>query len=178
MLAVALALIALTLTQQPTGVAQQVFEVVGQVDRIDRSGRLVTISAASGTAQAPIWVGPDLPIFDQIERGDLVVVRYYDAYIVEVTPGTRMGPIEDTTSAAKDAVKRGDADVMQQVRLVVTIDAIDPATQSVTYHGADNRRVFRVVQYPQLLQGVKVGDVVTITHTRARAVSVEKKDEI
>jgi hypothetical protein len=174
MLAVALALI---LTQQPTGVAQQVFEVVGQVDRIDRSGRLVTISGASGAAQ-PIWVGPDLPIFDQIARGDLVVVRYYDAYIVEVTPGTRMNAIEDTTAAAKDAVKRGDADVMQQLRLVVTIDAIDPATQSVTYHGADNRRVFRVVQYPQLLQGVKVGDVVTITYTRARAVSVEKKDEL
>jgi hypothetical protein len=58
---------------------------------------------------------------------------------------------------------------------VVTIDAIDRATQSVTYHGADNRRVFRVVQHPQLLEGIKVGDTVTITYTRARAVSVERK---
>jgi hypothetical protein len=88
-----------------------------------------------------------------------------------------MGPLQDTTATAKGAVKRPDADVVQQVRLVVTIDAIDRATQSVTYHGADNRRVFRVVQYPQLLDGVKVGDVVTLTYTRARAVSIEKKKD-
>ena len=172
MLVVAIALI---LAQQPAGVAQQVFEVVGQVERIDRAGRLVTISAAPGAAQGPIYFGPDLPILDQLERGDLVVVRYYDAYIVQVTPGAKMGPVENTTGAAKDAVKRPDAEVLQQVRLVVTIDAIDPATQSVTYHGVDNRRVFRVVQHAQLLEGVKVGDVVTITYTRARAVAVEKK---
>jgi hypothetical protein len=167
----------LIMIQQPPGVAQQVFEVIGQVEQIDRTGRLVTITAAPGVAQAPIWVGPDLPIFDQIERGDLVVVRYYDAYVVQVTPGAKMGPLQDTTATAKGAVKRPDADVVQQVRLVVTIDAIDRATQSVTYHGADNRRVFRVVQYPQLLDGVKVGDVVTLTYTRARAVSIEKKKD-
>ena len=168
--------VAFTLLQQPTGVAQQVFEVVGEVDQIDRVGRLVTISAGQGMAQAPIWVGPDLPVFDQLQRGDVVVVRYYDAYIVEVTPGARPGTPQDTTADAKQAVKRPNADVVQQTRLVVTIDAIDRAAQSVTYHGADNRRVLRVVQHPQLLEGVKVGDVVTITHTRARAVSVQKKE--
>jgi hypothetical protein len=167
--------VAWSLAWQPTGVAQQVFELAGQVERIDRSGRLITITTASGIAQTPIFVGPDLPVFDQLQRGDLVVVRYFDAYIVEVTPGARMGPIENTTEAAKAAVKRPDADVLQQTRLVVTIDAIDSATQSVTYHGTDNRRVFRVVQHPQLLQGLKVGAVVTITHTRARAVSVERQ---
>ena len=171
MVTIALALI---LSQQPTGIAQRVAEVVGEVDRIDRAGRLVTISAA-GPSLGPIYFGPDLAILDQLERGDLVVVRYYDAYIVQVTPGARMGPPENTTQSAKDAVKRPDADVLQQMQLVVTIDAIDPATQSVTYHGFDNRRVSRVVQHPQLLQGVKVGDVVTISYTRARAVSVEKK---
>ena len=49
-------------------------------------------------------------------------------------------------------------------------------TRSVTL-GVDNRRVFRIAQRPQLLEGIKVGDVVTITFTRARAVSVEKKDD-
>ena len=173
MLALAVVLVVI---QQPTGVAQQVFEVVGQVEGVDRTGRLVTITGAPGS-QGPIWIGPDLPIFDQLERGDLVAVRYYDAYIVEVTPGARPGTPQDTTAAANRAVTRPDADVVQQMQLVVTVDAVDRATQSVTYHGADNRRVFRVVQYPQLLDGVKAGDVVTITYTRARAVSVEKKNE-
>jgi len=171
---VALAVV-LVLAQQPVGIAQQIFEVAGEVERIDRAGRLVTISGPPGSIEGPIWFGPDLPVFDQLERGDVVIVRYYDAYIVEVTPNARLTPPQDTTAAAKEAVKRPDADVLQQLQLVVTIDAIDRATQSVTYHGADQRRVFRVVQYPQLLEGVKAGDVVTITYTRARAVGVEKK---
>ena len=39
-----------------------------------------------------------------------------------------------------------DGRVLQRTRLIVTIDAIDVATGSVTYHGSDNRRVFRVVR--------------------------------
>jgi hypothetical protein len=48
------------------------------------------------------------------------------------------------------------------------------ATASVTYHGFDNRRVFRVVQDRKLLDGLKVGDVVTITYTRAQAMSIAR----
>ena len=44
----ALALV-LALIQQPTGVAQQVFEVVGQVEGVDRTGRLLTITGAPGS---------------------------------------------------------------------------------------------------------------------------------
>ena len=53
--------------------------------------------------------------------------------------------------------------------LVVTIDAVDTTTGLVTYHGVDNRRVQRAVEHLKLLENVAVGDVVTITYTRARA---------
>jgi Cu/Ag efflux protein CusF len=167
-------LIALLLTQQPAGVAQQVFEVTGQVDRIDRSGRTISITSA-GVVSAPIYAGPDLAIFDQLSSGDVVTVRYYDSVVVEVTPGARMKPLEDTTRAAQGAVTRPDASVLQQTRLVVTIDAVDAAKATVTYHGVDNRRVFRVVRDRRLLEGVKPGDVVTITSTRAQAVTITKR---
>jgi hypothetical protein len=71
-------------------------------------------------------------------------------------------------------MKNDAARVMQQTKMVVTIDAIDVSTASVTYHGFDNRRVFRVVQDRKLLDGLKVGDVVTITYTRAQAVSIAR----
>jgi hypothetical protein len=163
----------LILAQPPTGVVQQVFEVSGRVDRIDRAGRLITL-VSNGVVQAPIHAGPELLVFDQIDRGDTVTVRYYDAYIVEVTPDARMGPIEDTTADARKGVTRSDARVMQQLRQVVTIDAIDPAQGRVTYHGADNRRVLRAVQQPKMLENLHVGDVVTITYTRAQALAIEK----
>jgi hypothetical protein len=85
-----------------------------------------------------------------------------------------MGPPQNTTAEAQKSVTRPDADVTQQLRLVVTVDAIDMDKGMVTYHGVDNRRVLRAVQHRQLLENVKVGDVVTITYTRARAVAIEK----
>ena len=165
-------IVMLTLAQQP-GIIQEVFVVSGRVDRIDRAGRTVTI-LSDGVLQPPIYAGPDLPAFDQLTAGDTVTVRYYDAYIVELSPGARMGPIADTTAAAQGQVSRPDAGVMQQLKLVVTIDEIDAEKGMVTYHGFDNRRVLRAVQHRQLIDGLKVGDVVTITYTRARAVAIEK----
>jgi hypothetical protein len=160
--------------QGPRGVIQQVFETTGEVDDVDRVGRMITIKSA-GVVQTAIYAGPDLPIFDQLNRGDVVTIRYYDAYIVAVTPGARMGPPQDTTAEAQQALDRDHAGVMQQIKLTVTIDAIDVSNGVVTYHGFDNRRVQRQVQQRSLLEGVKVGDVVTISHTRARAATITKR---
>jgi hypothetical protein len=159
---------------QPKGVAQEAMAVSGIVEDVDRAGRLVTIRAGN-TVQAPIYAGPDMPIFDQLARGDLVTIRFYDAVIVEVTPGARLAPPRDTTAEAQQKLARPDAAVLQQITLVVTIDSIDAATGMVVYHGVDNRRVQRLVQQRQLLEGVKAGDVVTIRQTRAQAVGIEKR---
>ena len=161
------------LVQEPASITRQVFEVAGQVDRIDRAGRTITITSA-GVVSAPIYAGPDLAIFNDLNSGDLVVIRYYDSYIVELTPGERMTPPQVTPADQLEAMKNDTARVMQQTKMVVTIDAIDVSTASVTYHGFDNRRVFRVVQDRKLLDGLKVGDVVTITYTRAQAVSIAR----
>jgi hypothetical protein len=160
--------------QEPRSLTQQIYELSGEVSDIDRTGRTITLRAG-GVVQAPIYVGPDMPIFADLNRGDFVSIRYYDAYIVEVTPRARMVPPEDTTAEARRQMDRPDARVLQQARLVVTVDALDAATGVVTYHGADNRRVQRLVQDRRLIEGLKVGDVVTITFTRASAVSIEKK---
>ena len=159
---------------QPKGVAQEAMAVSGVVEEVDRAGRLVTIRAGN-TVQAPIYAGPDMPIFDELARGDLVTIRFYDAVIAEVTPGARMAPPSDTTAEAQQKLARPDAVVLQQLTLVVTVDSIDAATGMVVYHGVDNRRVQRLVQHRQLLDGVKAGDVVTIRQTRAQAVAIEKR---
>ena len=160
--------------QEPRGVSQEISAVSGQVEEVDRIGRTVTLRVGN-TVQAPIYAGPDMPVFDQLNRGDVVTIRYYDSYIVELTPGARMAPPENTTAQAQKDLDRDDAGVTQQTKLVVTVDAVDPATSMVTYHGFDNRRVLRQVQHPKLIEGLKAGDVVSITYTRARAVAIEKR---
>jgi hypothetical protein len=159
---------------QPRGVLQEISAASGEVDDIDRVGRMITIKSA-GTVQYPIYVGPDLPIFDQLNKGDVVTIRFYDSVIVDLTPGARIGPIEVTTADAQKTLERGDAQIMNQTKLTVTVDVIDLAAQQVTYHGFDNRRVLRQVQHLNLIDGLKVGDVVTITYTRARAATIEKR---
>ena len=127
-------------------------------------------------SQYPIYVGPDLPIFDQLNRGDIVTIRFYDSVDRRLSrPGARIGPIEVTTAEAQKNLERGDAQIMNQTKLTVTIDSIDIATHQVTYHGFDNRRVLRQVQDLKIIEGLKVGDVVTITYTRARAATIEKR---
>jgi hypothetical protein len=160
--------------QDPHSATQQIFEAAGEVDGVDRVGRNVSIKSA-GVVQSAIYVGPDLPIFDQLQRGDVITIRYFDSVIVAVTPGARMGPPTNTTAQAQAALDRDDASVMQQTKLTVTVDAIDHASRVVRYHGFDNRPVLRQVLQPGLLDGLKVGDVVTITSTRARAAAIEKR---
>jgi hypothetical protein len=161
--------------QPQRGVIQEISAASGEVDDIDRVGRMVTIKSA-GAVRYPIYVGPDLPIFDQLKRGDVVTIRFYDSVIVDLTPGARIGPIEVTTEEAQKALdQRGDAQVMNQTKLTVTIDTIDTVTHQVTYHGFDNRQVLRQVQDLRLIEGLKAGDVVTITYTRARAATIEQR---
>jgi hypothetical protein len=160
--------------QEPRGIVQEISAASGVVEEVDRIGRQVTIRVGN-TVQAPIYAGPDMPLFDQLNRGDVVTIRYYDAVIVEVTPGARMTPLTDTTKEAQAKLNRPDALVLQQFTLVVTVDTIDERTGMVTYHGVDNRRVQRQAQNRKLLEGLKAGDVVTLRQSRAQAVSIEKR---
>ena len=160
--------------QEPRGVAQQISALSGEVEEIDRTGRTVTLRVGN-TIQAPIYAGPDMPVFDQLSRGDVVTIRYYDALIVEVTPGAKMAPPKDTTAEAQAKLNRPDATVLQQLSYVVTVDSVNESTGMVTYHGVDNRRIQRLAQNRNLIAGLKPGDVVTIRQTRAQAASIEKK---
>jgi Cu/Ag efflux protein CusF len=56
---------------------------------------------------------------------------------------------------------------------VVTIKAIDMAIPSVTLTTADGNTMSFKVEDKKNLTGVKVGDKVQITYTRALAISVE-----
>jgi hypothetical protein len=160
--------------QEPRGVSQEISAVSGQVEEVDRIGRTVTLRVGN-TVQAPIYAGPDMPVFDQLNRGDVVTIRYYDSLIVEVTPGAAMTPPKDTTVDAQAKLNRPDALVLQQMSYVVTVDSVNEATGMVTYHGVDNRRVQRLAQNRNLIAGLKPGDVVTLRQTRAQAASIDKR---
>ena len=61
----------------------------------------------------------------------------------------------------------------EQLTAVVTIQAIDAKIPSVTIKTEDGNMMSFKIEDPKNLTGVKVGDKVQITYTRALAISVE-----
>jgi hypothetical protein len=58
--------------------------------------------------------------------------------------------------------------------MTVTVKAIDPNLPSITVTTPDGRTVTRKVENKKNLDGVKVGDLIDITYTRAFLTSVER----
>jgi hypothetical protein len=160
--------------QEPRASARDVVAVTGRVERLDVFSRSLTIKTADGTAHV-IYVGPELTVFRELKTGDNVLVRIVESIIVEARPGAKTTGVMDTTGAAKKAPEAAQGDVLQQLTAVVTIESVDLPTQMVVYKGGDNRRVQRQVRDPQLLDGLKAGDVVEITYTRERAIALQRQ---
>ena len=88
-------------------------------------------------------------------------------------PNAKTTVVEDRTAAAAKGA-RGGSDVIQQLKAIVTVERVDAATQTISYKGADNRSVTRMVTDRRLIEGLKVGDTIEITYTRERAIELTK----
>jgi Cu/Ag efflux protein CusF len=145
--------------------------VTGRIDRIDVFSRSLVVKTAEGLANS-VYVGPELKIFDELRAGDSVTVRITESVVVALRPNARTTVVEDQTAAAKKAGTA--ADVLQQLKATVTVENVDAATGMITYKGADNRSVMRMVSNRSLIDGLKRGDIIEITYTRARAIELTK----
>ena len=125
-----------------------------------------------GIKRDPESRGGSRYIFDTLKVGDVVTVRYTESVIVQVRPNAKPTPAQDTTQEAR---KAGDETVLEQQKIIVTIDNIDSQRLFVTYRTHDNQRVVHAVRDKALLDGIRTGDRVEITLTRARAVSIEPR---
>ncbi len=161
--------------QEPRTSVREVATLAGIVDRVERTSRALTLRTANGVKEA-VYVAPDVKVFDELKVGDQVTVRVVESVIVAVRPDLKATvPVDTTAAAKKQSGADGQGDVLQQLKAVVTIESVDIRTQTVTYMGGNNLRVIRAVADPGLIQGLKPGDVIEITYTRARAIEVQRK---
>jgi hypothetical protein len=158
-------------SQEPKSTVREVVTLTGIVERTDRSTRGLTLRTSQNTTQT-IYVDPEIALFDELKNGDRITVRLYESVIVAVRPGLKPSVAVDTTAGAKGATGQGQ--VLQQLKAAVTVESVDPRNNAITYKTADNRRVIRTVADPRLLEGVKAGDVIEITHTRERVIDLQR----
>jgi Cu/Ag efflux protein CusF len=156
--------------QSPNTVTRE-STTTAKVDRIERSSRVVTLRSDDNVFQT-LYVDPQVKGFDTLKVGDVVTVRYTESVIVQVRPNAKPTAAQDTTEEAR---KAGNEQVVEQQKVTVTIERIDSQRLFVTYRTHDNRQIVHAVRDKKLLDGVREGDRVEITVTRARAVSIEPR---
>jgi Cu/Ag efflux protein CusF len=161
----------------PPMVESQQASMTARVEGIDHAARSVTLRGEGGKTQS-FTVPPEVKNFDQIKKGDNVVVDYYRSVLVEMAqPGEEMkapsasdtvkvAPPGDKPSAAKAKVRRATVTVR-------TIDK-DNGTVTVALPGGETRTVVVSEERRPMLERIKVGDKIAVTLTEAVAVAVRK----
>lgn len=145
------------------------------VEAINVDNRIVTLRSLTEDKTVVMEVGDEVRNLAQVKVGDRVVVEFHQALAVDLKKG---GGLEATAGQAVVAARAQPGDkpaggIGEATEVVATIVAIDRNEPSVTLKGPEGNLVDVVVQDPQKLVGVDVGDQVIITYTRAMAISVE-----
>jgi len=154
---------------QTPNVATRESTIKATIDRIEKSERLVTFHDEVNGIQT-IYVDPAIKVFDRLNVGDRVTVRYVESVVVQVRRDAKLEDARETTEEAK----KTNENVIHQARAVVTIEGIDSQGLFVTYRTKDGRKMMHAVQDKKLLDGVHVGDRIEVTLTRERAIAIDR----
>jgi hypothetical protein len=169
-----LALGILAACQTNPATVERTSEVSATVAAIDLPKRLVTLSGPDGNLFT-VEAGEEVRNLPQVEVGDRVVVRYYEAIAAEMAQPGQEASVGATAMRAPAGAKPG-AGVAQEVTATVKIVALDLANHTVSFTGPQGLAQTIAVREPQMrdfIKTLKVGDEVAVTYTEALAISVE-----
>jgi Cu/Ag efflux protein CusF len=139
---------------------------------IDSTNRLISLKAEDGITDT-IVAGPDVKRFAELKVGDKVTFTYYESIVYAIQQPGAKPPAPEAAALVRGAGPKPGGTLSEQMTAIVTIKAIDVAIPSVTLTTADGSTMSFKVEDKKNLTGVKVGDKVQITYTRALAISVE-----
>ena len=144
------------------------------IQAIDSTARTITLRDPKGQEDT-YSAGPSIQRFDELKVGDTVRTTYIESTVLQIRKaGEAPGPTS-TSGAVTPGTGALPAGTMGlQEKMTVTVKSIDPDFESITVTTPDGRTVTRKVEEKKNLEGVKVGDQIDITYTRAVLMSVER----
>jgi hypothetical protein len=117
----------------------------------------------------------DAKKLEAVKVGDPVVAKYYRAVIVQVKKaGTATPGVTAQQAATSKPGTTPAGAVAQQATVTAPIVRIADDGRRVAIQGPDGHTEVITVRDPKNVAGMKVGDLVEITYTRARAISLDK----
>ncbi len=150
-----------------------VVRINATIQAVDPATRSITLRDDKGLEDTFI-AGEGVQRFNELKVGQKVNITYYESLVLQVVkPGEKgSGPsTEAALTRAKGELPAGAVAV--QDKATVTVKAVDPAVPSISVTTEDGRVVTRKVESKASLEGVKPGDKIDITYTRAFLTDVQ-----
>ena len=145
---------------------------------IDAKTRDITLKGSEGD-EVTITAGPEVRNFDQIERGDKVIIEYYEALAIALGP-KGSGIREQVETLEVERAKPGDKPagrLTKRVGAVGTVESVDAKNNFLVLKGATSTVEMRVSEDVDLSK-VKPGDEVEAIYIASLAVKVEPAPKV
>jgi hypothetical protein len=153
---------------------QEVTTINATVVSVDQKKRDVTLRGADGEVQT-VHVGDEVRNLPQVNRGDRVVIKYYESLAFQLNKKGAERPgaaavvgAERASLGAKPAGAVGDA-----VTVTALVTKVNRSKNTVSLKGPRGRTAVVHVKEPRYLENVKKGDTIDVTYTEALAIAVE-----
>ncbi len=162
---------------KPGTVDAVVTTIQATVEAVDQENRKVTLKDPEGDV-VTIDVDENVKNLAQVKVGDILTVDYIEAVTIQVLDKDAAVEAGATAGAAVGTAEPGQkpgAVVVDDITVVVTIEAIDKEQQLVTLKNAEGETKTVKARNPDNLEKVVVGDKVMISYTTALGISVTEK---
>ena len=145
---------------------------VDVIVKIDKDSRAITLKNEDGEEWA-FTAGPEVRNFDQLKRGDLVIMEYYSGLAIALEP-KGSGLEERASDLEVDRAKAGEKPGMKvtaSTYILAEVTVVDLEDRVVAIEGPENTLVLKVSDGVDLTQ-VQVGQQIEALYTESYAISV------
>ena len=147
---------------------------VSVIVNIDKDSRTITLQDEESGVEWEFIAGPEVRNFDQLVRGDLVIMEYFAGLAIALEP-KGSGLEERVTEVNLERAKEGDKPGMaltESTYVLAKVAAVDPERGTVTLQGPEASLTFKAGEEVDLNK-VEVGQEVEVLYVQSYAISVE-----
>ncbi len=150
-------------------------EAVVTVVSVDRKARTVVVQGPQGR-KVTLNVPPEAQNLDQVKKGARFQVRYVESVAVALSKGGAASASADRTVrlAPKGGTPGGVA--VSTAQISATVEALDRTRRTIAVKGPQGN-VFEFQVAPDVqLEGIQLGDLVTVVYAQALALQMMPKE--
>jgi hypothetical protein len=150
-------------------------EAVVTVVSVNRKARTVTVRGPKGRT-VTINVPPEAQNLDQVKKGSRFQVRYVESVAVALSKGGVASASKDQAVrlAPKGATPGGV--VVKTMQISATVEALDRTRRTIAVRGPKGNELEFQVAPEVKLEGIQLGDLVTVVYAEALAMQMLPKE--